>query len=68
MRPRPSTLARTVSYGALAGLAGQASKGLAVARDVTEKKLVLEALRESEARFRIMADAAPNHVWAVNPD
>ncbi|QNH63947.1 PAS domain-containing sensor histidine kinase [Hymenobacter sediminicola] len=26
------------------------------------------ALQESEARFRIMADAAPNQVWAVNPD
>ncbi|WP_165768313.1 sensor histidine kinase [Hymenobacter amundsenii] len=25
-------------------------------------------LQESEARFRIMADAAPNQVWAVNPD
>ncbi|MBF9140912.1 PAS domain-containing sensor histidine kinase [Hymenobacter properus] len=25
-------------------------------------------LRESEARFRIMADAAPNQVWAVHPD
>ncbi|SHL84944.1 sensor histidine kinase [Hymenobacter psychrotolerans] len=28
----------------------------------------LAALRESETRFRIMADAAPNQVWAVNPD
>ncbi|GAB3319429.1 PAS domain-containing protein [Hymenobacter humi] len=26
------------------------------------------ALQESESRFRIMADAAPNQVWAVNPD
>ncbi|MCI1187007.1 PAS domain-containing protein [Hymenobacter sp. DH14] len=26
------------------------------------------ALKESEARFRILADAAPNQVWAVNPD
>jgi PAS domain S-box-containing protein len=26
------------------------------------------ALQETEARFRIMADAAPNQVWAVNPD
>ncbi|SNC77557.1 PAS domain S-box-containing protein [Hymenobacter gelipurpurascens] len=25
-------------------------------------------LQESESRFRIMADAAPNQVWAVNPD
>ncbi|GAB3310024.1 PAS domain-containing sensor histidine kinase [Hymenobacter tenuis] len=41
---------------------------LAVARDITEQKRTLAALRESEERFRIMADAAPNQVWAVNPD
>ena len=41
---------------------------LAVARDVTAQQNANEALRESEARFRIMADAAPNQVWAVNPD
>ena len=41
---------------------------LAVARDVTAQQHATDALRESEARFRIMADAAPNHVWAVNPD
>ncbi|MFD2718609.1 PAS domain-containing protein [Hymenobacter monticola] len=26
------------------------------------------AMQESEARFRTMADAAPNQVWAVHPD
>ncbi|WP_044002170.1 PAS domain-containing protein [Hymenobacter swuensis] len=36
--------------------------------EVTAQIQVTEALRESEARFRIMADAAPNQVWAVNPD
>jgi PAS domain S-box-containing protein len=36
--------------------------------EVTAQKQAVEALRESEARFRIMADAAPNQVWAVNPD
>ncbi|GAA3953647.1 PAS domain S-box protein [Hymenobacter algoricola] len=41
---------------------------LAVARDVTAQQQATEALRESEARFRIMADAAPNQMWAVNPD
>ncbi|MBC6606259.1 PAS domain-containing protein [Hymenobacter sp. BT188] len=41
---------------------------LVVARDVTEQKHILSALQESEARFRIMADAAPNMVWAVHPD
>ncbi|MCJ8164132.1 PAS domain-containing protein [Pontibacter sp. E15-1] len=41
---------------------------LAVARDITERKKLEGALKESEERFRIMADATPNIVWAVNPD
>ncbi|MCA8832399.1 PAS domain-containing sensor histidine kinase [Hymenobacter pini] len=48
---------------------------LNTATDVTDLILAqqrLEAyaaeLRESEARFRIMADVAPNQVWAVHPD
>ncbi|MET4074060.1 ATP-binding protein [Hymenobacter sp. UYCo722] len=40
----------------------------AIARDITAQKNYTEALHESEARFRILADAAPNLVWAVNPD
>jgi len=36
--------------------------------EVTAQIQVTEALRESETRFRIMADAAPNQVWAVRPD
>ncbi|GAA4390126.1 hypothetical protein GCM10023186_38020 [Hymenobacter koreensis] len=41
---------------------------LVVARDITEQQRFVAALQESEARFRTMADAAPNMVWAVNPD
>ncbi|WP_426058743.1 PAS domain-containing protein [Hymenobacter sp. B1770] len=40
----------------------------AVARDITQQKRIVAALQESEARFRTMADAAPNMVWAVHPD
>ncbi|MDF7811709.1 PAS domain S-box protein [Hymenobacter sp. YC55] len=40
----------------------------AIPRDITEQKQFTDALRESEQRFRTMADAAPNIVWAVNPD
>ena len=40
----------------------------AIARDITQQKNFREALRESEERFRIMADATPNLVWAVHPD
>jgi PAS domain S-box-containing protein len=40
----------------------------AIARNVTQQRTFTQALQESEQRFRIMADAAPNQVWAVNPD
>jgi PAS domain S-box-containing protein len=40
----------------------------AVARDIRQQKRYVAALQESEARFRTMADAAPNMVWAVHPD
>ncbi len=31
-------------------------------------ELYAQELKESEERFRIMADAAPNMVWSLNPD
>ncbi len=40
----------------------------AIARDVTVKKRIEAALRESEARFRMMADTAPVMVWMAGPD
>ncbi|WP_062542211.1 PAS domain-containing sensor histidine kinase [Rufibacter tibetensis] len=40
---------------------------LAVTRDITARKEMEAALKESEERFRIMADAAPNMVWSINP-
>ncbi|MBG8555594.1 PAS domain-containing sensor histidine kinase [Hymenobacter guriensis] len=47
---------------------GQVNGILAFVFEVTAQQQAIAALRESEARFRIMADAAPNQVWAVNPD
>jgi PAS domain S-box-containing protein len=37
-------------------------------RDVTESRQTEEALRESEARFRVMADAVPQIVWITDPE
>lgn len=39
-----------------------------IARDVTRRKRMEAALRESEARFHMMADTAPVMVWMSQPE
>ena len=39
-----------------------------IARDITERRRVEQALRRSEAEFRQLADAMPQIVWTARPD
>ena len=40
----------------------------AILRDVNERRAAQEILRASEAQFRTLAQAMPNHVWTSLPD
>jgi PAS domain S-box-containing protein len=48
--------------------AGEVVSVLVLSTDISERKRAEAALRESEARFRLTADAVPQIVWITDPD
>jgi len=48
--------------------AGKPVRMVGINRDVTAQKQAEQALRESEARFRLMADTAPAPVWMTSAE
>ena len=59
--PVACSSAPIISDGSLAGL-------VVVFRDVTRQKQAQQELRESERRYRALADSMPQIVWAARPD
>jgi len=47
---------------------GRQNLALVITRDITSRKVAEDALRESERRFRFLADNVPQIVWTANPD
>nr|WP_166058055.1 MULTISPECIES: PAS domain-containing protein [unclassified Methylobacterium] len=50
----------------LPGANGRAGRGIGVFAEVTDRRRAEDALRESEARFRNMADHAPVMMWVTD--
>jgi len=47
---------------------GEFDGALAMVNDITERRLAEEALRESEGRFRVVANTAPVMIWMSDTD
>jgi PAS domain S-box-containing protein len=58
----------SLTMSALRDLEGRIVGVSTIARDVSERKRQETALRESEGRFRLVADTAPVLIWMSGPD
>ena len=48
--------------------AGHTSRLVGVVQDITGRRAAEQAVQESAAQFRLLAQAMPNHVWTAAPD
>jgi two-component system, chemotaxis family, CheB/CheR fusion protein len=63
-----SLLDVSASYSLIAGDDGKPASVVLIERDVTPKMRAERDLRESEQRFRTLADSAPVLIWMSRPD
>ena len=66
MRKDGSRVDVSITVSAIKDVTGKLIGVSAVARDITERKRSERALRESEERFRVMADTAPVMIWTTD--
>ena len=66
--PTRGPVATHVDYVPWPGADGRVQGVIVVLDDVTEQRLAERALRESEARFRRIADSAPVMIWVTRRD
>jgi PAS domain S-box-containing protein len=57
-----------VSITPVADATGEYTHFVAIQRDITERKRTQEALRHSEQKYRLLAEATPHVVWITQPD
>ena len=67
-RPDGSRITVIVNIRPLKNEQGEVTGVINCFFDITERKRAEEALRESETRFRELADAMPQIVWSARPD
>ncbi|MEO8151970.1 MAG: PAS domain-containing protein [Rhizobacter sp.] len=64
----PEQVWMNLDYSPILDEAGVPSGVIAIVVETTAKVLSQRALRDSEAQFRVFAQAMPNHVWSGLPD